>query len=109
MGYYRRFIENFSRIAKPLTTLKQKDRKFEWGNKQESAFQKLKQMLCSTPILSLLKGTEDFIVYCDVSIQGLGCVLMHRDKVIAYAARQLKIHENNYTTHDLEFGAVVFD
>ena len=107
-GYYRRFIENFSKIAKPLTALTQKDRKFDWGDTQEAAFQQLKKMLCSAPILSLPEGIEDFVVYCDASHQGLGCVLMQRDKVIAYASRQLKVHEVNYTTHDLELGAVVF-
>ncbi|KAI3755145.1 hypothetical protein L1987_54940 [Smallanthus sonchifolius] len=70
--------------------------------------QLLKQKLCGAPILSLPEGTDDFVVYCDASIQGIGCVLMQRDKVIAYASRQLKIHEKNYTTHDLELGAVVF-
>ncbi|KAI3811011.1 hypothetical protein L1987_20725 [Smallanthus sonchifolius] len=107
-GYYRRFIENFSKIALPLTTLTQKDKKFDWTDKQESAFQLLKQKLCSAPILSLPEGTDNFIVYCDASHQGLGCVLMQREKVIAYASRQLKVHEKNYTTHDLELGAVVF-
>ncbi|GJS88032.1 putative reverse transcriptase domain-containing protein [Tanacetum coccineum] len=107
-GYYRRFIEGFSKIAKPMTKLTQKKVKFEWGDKQEAAFQLLKQKLCSAPILALPKGSEDFIVYCDASIKGLGAVLMQREKVISYASRQLKIHEKNYTTHDLELGAVVF-
>ncbi|GJZ58234.1 putative reverse transcriptase domain-containing protein [Tanacetum coccineum] len=107
-GYYRRFIENFSKIAKPLTSLTQKNQKYEWGEKQEEAFQTLKDNLCNAPILSLPDGVEDFVVYCDASNQGLGCVLMQRDKVIAYASRQLKSHEKNYTTHDLELGAVVF-
>nr|GFA84005.1 reverse transcriptase domain-containing protein [Tanacetum cinerariifolium] len=80
-GYYQRFIEGFSKIAKPMTKLTQKKVKFEWGDKQEAAFQLLKQKLCSAPILALLEGSEDFI---------------------------LKIHEKNYTTHDLELGAVVF-
>ncbi|GJU50483.1 putative reverse transcriptase domain-containing protein [Tanacetum coccineum] len=80
--YYRRFIENFSKIAKPLTLLTQKNHKYEW--------------------------VEDFVVYCDASNQGLGCVLMQRDKVITYASRQLKSHENKYTTYDLELGAMVF-
>nr|GFA94085.1 putative reverse transcriptase domain-containing protein [Tanacetum cinerariifolium] len=79
-GYYRRFIEGFSKIAKPMTKLTQKKVKFD----------------------------EDFIVYCDASNKGLGAVLMQREKVISYASRQLKIHEKNYTTHDLEPGAVVF-
>ncbi|KAI3780239.1 hypothetical protein L2E82_10210 [Cichorium intybus] len=107
-GYYRRFIQNFSKIAKPLTTLTQKGVTFKWGDKQDAAFQTLKKALCSAPILSLPEGTEDFVVYCDASNQGLGCVLMQRGKVIAYASRQLKTHEVNYTTHDLELGAVVF-
>nr|GFB89226.1 putative reverse transcriptase domain-containing protein [Tanacetum cinerariifolium] len=82
--------------------------KFEWGEKQEAAFQLLKQKLCSVPILALPEGSEDFIVYCDASNKGLGAVLMQREKVISYASRQLKIHEKNYTTHDLELRAVVF-
>ncbi|GJX10533.1 putative reverse transcriptase domain-containing protein [Tanacetum coccineum] len=107
-GYYRRFIEGFSKIAKPMTKLTQKKVKFEWGDKQETAFQLLKQKLCSAPILALPEGSEDFIAYCDASKKGLGAVLMQREKVISYASRQLKIHEKNYTTHDLELGAVVF-
>ncbi|GJS67461.1 putative reverse transcriptase domain-containing protein [Tanacetum coccineum] len=107
-GYYRRFIEGFSKIAKPMTKLTQKKVKFDWGDKAEAAFQLIKQKLCSAPILALPEGNEDFIVYCDASIKGLGAVLMQREKVIAYASRQLKIHEKNYTTHDLELGAVVF-
>ncbi|GKB94714.1 putative reverse transcriptase domain-containing protein [Tanacetum coccineum] len=78
------------------------------GNKQEAAFQLLKQKFCSAPILALPEGSEDFIAYCDASIKGLGAVLMQRDKVISYASCQLKIYEKNYTTHDLELGAVVF-
>ncbi|GJU84689.1 putative reverse transcriptase domain-containing protein [Tanacetum coccineum] len=78
------------------------------GDKQEAAFQLLKQKLCSAPILALPEGSEDFIVYCDASIKGLGAVLIQREKVIVYASRQLKIHEKNYTAHDLELGAVVF-
>src|ERR1043166_295006 len=107
-GYYRRFIENFSKIALPLTQLTQKSKEFVWGEKQEQAFQTLKQRLCNGPILTLPEENENFVVYCDASHQGLGCVLMQNGKVIAYASRQLKIHEKNYTTHDLELGAVVF-
>ncbi|KAJ9556156.1 hypothetical protein OSB04_010770 [Centaurea solstitialis] len=103
-----RFIANFSKIAQPLTTLTQKDKKFIWGEKQEEAFQLLKHKLCNAPILALPEGTDNFVVYCDASHQGLGCVLMQNEKVIAYASRQLKVHEKNYTTHDLELGAVVF-
>ncbi|GJV69592.1 putative reverse transcriptase domain-containing protein [Tanacetum coccineum] len=107
-GYYRRFIEGFSKIAKPMTELTQKNQKFDWGEEQEEAFQLLKQKLCVAPILALPEGSDDFVVYCDASIKGLGAVLMQRMKVIAYASRQLRIHEKNYTTHDLELGAVVF-
>nr|GFC28398.1 putative reverse transcriptase domain-containing protein [Tanacetum cinerariifolium] len=100
-GYYRRFIEGFLKIAKPMTKLTQKKVKFEWGNKHEAAFQLLKQKLCIAPILALPEGSKDSIVYCDASNKGLGAVLMQREKVISYASRQLKIHEKNYTTHDL--------
>ncbi|GKC91539.1 putative reverse transcriptase domain-containing protein, partial [Tanacetum coccineum] len=79
-----------------------------WDKDEEEAFQLLKEKLCSTPILALPDGIEDFVVYCDASHQGLGAVLMQRQKVIAYASRQLKTHEKNYTTHDLELGSVVF-
>ncbi|GJR03565.1 putative reverse transcriptase domain-containing protein [Tanacetum coccineum] len=79
-GYYRRFIEGFSKIAKPMTKLTQKKVKFEWGDKQEAAFQLLKQKLCSAPILALPEGSEDFIAYCDASKKGLGAVLMQRQK-----------------------------
>ncbi|GJR74125.1 putative nucleotidyltransferase, ribonuclease H [Tanacetum coccineum] len=105
-GYYRRFIKDFSKIAKSLTELTQKNKKYIWGEDQESAFQLLKQKLCEAPILALPEGNDDFVVYCDASHQGLGAVLMQREKVIAYASRQLKPNEENYTTHDLELGAV---
>ncbi|GJS27544.1 putative reverse transcriptase domain-containing protein [Tanacetum coccineum] len=107
-GYYRRFIEGFLKIAKTMTKLTQKGVKFDWVDKQEASFQLLKQKLCSAPILALPVGSEDFIAYCDASKKGLGAVLMQREKVISYASRQLKIHEKNYTTHDLELGAGVF-
>ncbi|GJX99509.1 putative reverse transcriptase domain-containing protein [Tanacetum coccineum] len=79
-GYYRRFIANFSKIAKPLTLLTQKNKKFDWGDEQENAFQTLKDMLCDAPILILPEGTDDFVVYCDASNQGFGCVLMQMNK-----------------------------
>ncbi|GJZ21416.1 putative reverse transcriptase domain-containing protein [Tanacetum coccineum] len=91
-----------------MTKLTQKSIKFNWGKNKETAFQTLKQKLCSASILALPKGSENFIVYCDASHKGLGAVLMQKEKVIAYASRQLKIHKKNYTTHDLELGAVVF-
>ncbi|GJY03694.1 putative reverse transcriptase domain-containing protein [Tanacetum coccineum] len=105
-GYYRRFIQGFSKIAKPLTKLTQKNKKYIWEEDQESAFQLLKRKLCEAPILALPKGNDDFVVYCDASLQGLGAVLMQKEKVIAYASRQLKPHKENYTTHDLELRAV---
>nr|GEU85598.1 putative reverse transcriptase domain-containing protein [Tanacetum cinerariifolium] len=108
VGYYRRFIKDFSKIAKSLTILTQKDKKFVWGEVQEMDFQILKKKLCEALILALPEGNDDFVVYCDASIQGLEAVLMQREKVIAYASRQLKPHEENYTTYDLELGAFVF-
>ncbi|GJZ63107.1 putative reverse transcriptase domain-containing protein [Tanacetum coccineum] len=107
-GYYRRFIKGFLKIAKSMTKITQKGVKFDWGDKVEAAFQLIKKKLCSAPILALPEGSEDFILYCDASIKGLGTVLMQREKVIAYASRQLKILEKNYMTHDLELGSVVF-
>ncbi|GJU48084.1 putative reverse transcriptase domain-containing protein [Tanacetum coccineum] len=83
-------------------------KKEELGEEQELAFQLLKQKLCDAPILALPEGSDDFVVYCDASIIGLSVVLMGRMKVITYASRQLKVHEKNYTTHDLELGALVF-
>ncbi|GKB86352.1 putative reverse transcriptase domain-containing protein [Tanacetum coccineum] len=85
-GYYRCFIANFSKIDKPLTSLTQKNQKYVWGVEQEKAFQTLKKKLCDAPILSLPDRVEDFVVYCDASNQGLGCLLMQRNKVIAYAS-----------------------
>ncbi|GJS70794.1 putative reverse transcriptase domain-containing protein [Tanacetum coccineum] len=99
-GYYQRFIKDFSKIAKSLTELTQKNKKYIWGEDQELAFQLI--------ILALPEGNDDFVVYCDASHQGLGAELMQREKVIAYASRQLKPNEENYTTHDLELGVVVF-
>ncbi|GKE03024.1 putative reverse transcriptase domain-containing protein, partial [Tanacetum coccineum] len=107
-GYYRRFIEGFSLISNPLTKLTQKDKKYEWEKEEDEAFQTLKLKLCSAPILALPEGTEDFVVYCDASLKGYGAMLIQREKAIAYASRQLKVHEENYTTHDLELGSVVF-
>ncbi|GJW29701.1 putative reverse transcriptase domain-containing protein [Tanacetum coccineum] len=107
-GYYHRFIGNFSKIAKSLTILTQKCKTFDWGEEQENAFQTLKDKLCKSPVLALPDGPKDFMVYCDASGLGLGCVLMQRGKVIAYASRQLKILEKSYATHDLELGAVMF-
>ncbi|GKC30951.1 putative reverse transcriptase domain-containing protein [Tanacetum coccineum] len=101
---YRKFLED-CKTPHPVDT---KNKKFEWGDERETAFQTLKNMLCDAPILALPKGPNDFVVYCNASNQGFGCVLMQRNKVIAYVSRQLKTLEKNYTTHDLELGAVVF-
>ncbi|GJX78540.1 putative reverse transcriptase domain-containing protein [Tanacetum coccineum] len=107
-GYYRRFIKEFSLISKPLTKLTQKNKPYVWGDDEEEAFQTLKMKLCSASILLLPEGSEDFVVYCDASLKGFGAVLMQRENVIAYASRQLRKNEENYTTHDLELGAMVF-
>ncbi|WMV40955.1 hypothetical protein MTR67_034340 [Solanum verrucosum] len=107
-GYYRRFVEGFSTIASPLTKLTQKTLKFQWSEAGEKSFQELKKRLTTAPILTLPEGTQGFVVYCDAPRVGLGCVLVQNDKVIAYASRQLKVHEKNYPTHDLELAAVVF-
>lgn len=106
-GYYRRFVQDFSKIALPITRLVKKSVKFEWNDKCESAFQELKKRLTSAPVLTLPSETDGFIVYSDASKHGLGCVLMQNEKVIAYASRQLKPHEQNYPTHDLELAAVL--
>ena len=107
-GYYRRFIQDFSKIALPLTKLLKKEAKFLWDEKCEASFQLLKERLTSAPILTLPSGKGGFVIYTDASGSGLGAVLMQNGKVIAYASRQLKIHEKNYPTHDLELAAVVF-
>nr|AAM93447.1 putative polyprotein [Oryza sativa Japonica Group]ABB46993.1 retrotransposon protein, putative, Ty3-gypsy subclass [Oryza sativa Japonica Group] len=106
-GYYRRFIENFSKIARPMTQLLKKEEKFGWSPQCEKAFQTLKEKLVSSPVLILPDTRKDFMVYCDASRQGLGCVLMQDGHVVAYASRQLRPHEGNYPTHDLELAAVV--
>jgi ribonuclease HI len=106
-GYYRRFIENFSKIAKPMTELLKSNMPYVWSDKCEASFQKLKTHLTTTPVLTLPDASKDFVVYCDASRQGLGCVLMQGGKVVAYASRQLRKHEENYPTHDLELAAVI--
>nr|GEY02316.1 putative reverse transcriptase domain-containing protein [Tanacetum cinerariifolium] len=106
--YYQRFIEGLSLISKPLTKLTQKNKKFEWETEAEEAFQTLKHKLFCAPILALPEGSKYFVVYCDASLRGFGAILMQREKVIAYASRQLRTHEENYTTHDLELEVVVF-
>jgi hypothetical protein len=107
-GYYRRFIEGFSKLALPLTQLTRKGQAFVWDSLCEKSFQELKKRLTSAPVLTLPKADEPFVVYCDASLMGIGGVLMQDGKVVAYASRQLKVHEKNYPTHDLELAAVVF-
>ncbi|KAL0556632.1 hypothetical protein IC582_005146 [Cucumis melo] len=107
-GYYRRFVENFSRIATPLTQLTRKGASFVWSKACEDSFQNLKQKLVTAPVLTVPDGSGSFVIYSDASKKGLGCVLMQQGKVVAYASRQLKSHEQNYPTHDLELAAVVF-
>jgi hypothetical protein len=106
-GYYRRFIENFSKITKPMTELLKKGKKFEWTKACENSFQELKKRLVSAHVLCLPDIEKEFQAYCDASRQGLGSVLMQDGKVAAYASRQLKKHELNYPTHDLELALVV--
>ncbi|WVZ94157.1 hypothetical protein U9M48_040087 [Paspalum notatum var. saurae] len=100
-GYYRRFIKDFSKIAKPVTALTQKNAKFAWSSKCEEAFGTLKKLLTSAPVLAQPDITKPFDV-------GLGCVLMQEGRVIAYASCQLRKHEVNYPTHDLELLAIVY-
>ena len=107
-GYYRRFVQDFARLAAPMTRLTRKGVKFEWSDACERAFQELKKRLTSAPVLIIPERGLGYDVYCDASGDGLGCVLMQAGSVVAYGSRQLKPHERNYPTHDLELAAVVF-
>ena len=107
-GYYRKFVEGFSKLAAPLTKLTRKEEKFVWSEACQQSFDELKRKLTSAPVLTLPLGQDGYTVYCDASRQGLGCVLMQNENVIAYASRQLKKNEKNYPTHDLELAVVVF-
>jgi len=106
--YYMRFVEGFSRMLSPLTQLTRKDQPFSWIDECEVCFEDMKRRLTTAPILAIPDTTKMFEVYCDASYQGLGCVLMQEKRPIAYTSRQLKVHEKNYPTHDLELAAVVF-
>jgi ribonuclease HI len=106
-GYYGRFIEGFSKIAQPMTKLLRKDKKFVWSEACEKSFQELKKRLTSAPVLVLPDNQKNFVIFCDASRHGLGCVLMREGRVVSYASRQLRAHEQNYPTHDLELAAVV--
>ena len=107
-GYYRRFIEDLSLLAAPMTRLTRKEVKFDWDDRCDEAFQELKMRLTSAPILIVLDRGHGYTVYCDATRAGLGCVLMQSGRVVAYGSRQLKNHEQNYPTHDMELAAVVF-
>ena len=117
-GYYRMFVEGFSKLAAPLTKLTRKEEKFVWSEACQQSFNELKRKLTSALVLTLPSGQDGYTVYCDASRQGLGCVLMQHENVIAYASRQLNViayasrqlkkHEQNYPTHDLELAVVVF-
>lgn len=107
VGYYRRFIKNFSSIAIPLTSFTKQDTKFIWSKKCEESLQTLKVCLITPPILSLPNEIE-LVIYTNASSQGYGRVLMQNGNVISYTSRQLKKHEKNYLTHNLELGATIF-
>jgi hypothetical protein len=106
-GYYRRFIEGFSKIAKPTTSLLEKGKEFKWTDKCQESFDQLRSKLMAAPVLIMLDLQKIFDIYCDASRQGLGCVLMQEGHVIAYASHQLRKHELNYPTHDLELAVVL--
>jgi hypothetical protein len=106
-GYYCRFIQDFSKIAKAMTKFLEKNKDFEWTKECQASFHELKKHLTFAPVLILPDLTKKFDIYCDDSRQGLGCVLMQEGQVVSYASRQLRKHEENYPTHDLELAAVV--
>ena len=107
-GYCQRFIKGFSKIVVPLTQLTRKNTRFTLGEKQKESSQELKDKLTSAPVLVILSRTEGYVIYIDASKLGLGCVLMTLGKVIAYTFRQLRNHEKNYPTYDLELAAIIF-
>jgi hypothetical protein len=106
-GYYRRFIEGFSKIVKPMIVLLGNKVEFKWTKKCQEAFKALKEKLTTAPVLALPDVDKPFSVYCDACYTGLGCMLMQEGRVVAYSSRQLKVHEKNYPIHDLELAAVV--
>jgi hypothetical protein len=106
-GYYHRFIKDFSKIAKPMTRLLEKNKDFDWTEGCQASFEELKKQLTSTLVLILPDITKKFDIYCDASRQGLECVLMQDGKVDSYTSHQLRKHEENYTTNDLELATGV--
>jgi hypothetical protein len=107
VDYYRRFIPNFSKISKPITELLKKGNKYVWSKECDEAFQTLKKLLTTSPVLAQPDIAKPFDIYCDTSGTGLGCILMQEGRVISYSSRQLRCHEEHYPTHDLELTAVV--
>ena len=108
VGYYRRFVKRFSMTAAPMTRLLQKNVRFEWSKKCQASFEKLKAFLTESLALTQSTYDKEYVIFSDASLNGLGCVLMQKGKVVAYVSRQLKLHEKNYPTHDLELAAIVF-
>ena len=107
-GYYRRFVKGFSMTAAPMTKLLKKNVKYEWSEKCQRIFDKLKAFLTEAPVLTQPTCGREYVIFSDASLNGLGCVQIQEGKVVAYASRQLKLHEKNYATHDLELAAIVF-
>jgi hypothetical protein len=106
-GYYRRFIEGFSKFARPMIALLAKKVEFKWTTECQEACEALKKKLTTAPVLILHDVHKPFSLYCNASYTKFGCVIMQEGRVVAYSSRQLKIHENNYSTHDLELAAAV--
>ena len=107
-GYYRRFVKGFSVTVAPMTILLQKNVRFEWSEKCQVSFEKLKAFLTETSVLTQSTYGKEYVIFSDASLNGLGCVLMQEGKVVAYTSRQLKPHEKNYPTHELELAAIMF-
>ena len=107
-GYYRRFVKGFSMTVAPMTRLLQKNVRFEWSEKCQASFEKLKAFLTKALVFSHSTYDKEYVSFSDASLNGLGCVLMQEGKVVAYASRQLKSHQKNYPMHDLELAAIVF-
>ena len=107
-GYYKIFVKGFSMTATPMMRLLQKNVKYEWSEKCQRSFEKLKAFLTEAPVLTQPTCSKEYVIFSDASLNGLGCVLMQEGKVVAYASRQLKPQEKNYPTHDLELAAIVF-
>jgi hypothetical protein len=107
LGYYHRFIQDFSKIVKPMTRLLEKGKVFKWTQYNHESFEKLKKHLTTVPVLVLPDQSKKFDIHCDASRRGLGCILMQDGQVVSYASRQFRKHEENYPTNDLELAAVV--